>query len=308
VQDRPSTTAEVVCWFRALDQQLPPEQRVVDDAYAARFLTKHGRAALRLGPVARHAGRRLADYIRARHRFIDDVLVAALPDVDQVALVGAGYDARAWRFAEHLGGTPWFEVDHPATAARKAKVVARHDGAWPRPDRRVAAVDLRTHDLGQALTSVGFVRGARTFFIWEGVSMYLSEADVSRALSGFAELGGPGSRLALDFWTTSPPGASASAAQRGRAAVERFAPRLLGVIGEPFLFATPPSGAGPLLARSGWAAVEIATARDLASRHDLPDHAALHAGFVVHAARAVARDPERRPVDSARPAGQEARR
>jgi hypothetical protein len=74
------------------------------------------------------------------------------------------------------------------------------------------------------------------------------------------------------------------------------------------LFATPPSGAGPLLARSGWAAVEIATARDLASRHDLPDHAALHAGFVVHAARAVARDPERRPVDSARPAGQEARR
>ena len=133
MQDRPSTTAEVVCWFRALDQQLPPEQRVVDDAYAARVLTKHGRAALRLGPVARHAGRRLADYIRARHRFIDDVLVAALPDVDQVALVGAGYDARAWRFATRRAFTHYLARGYAVTG-----FVRDHDGGTYLLSRREA--------------------------------------------------------------------------------------------------------------------------------------------------------------------------
>lgn len=60
----------------------------------------------------------LTDYLRARTRFIDQALVNALDGgSEQVLIVGAGYDGRAWRYARP--GVRWFELDHPDTQADK---------------------------------------------------------------------------------------------------------------------------------------------------------------------------------------------
>src|SRR5687767_4288283 len=124
----------MVCLFRATDQRRKPEERIVDDPYAKTFLGPMMRAALvtleatgRLGVLAEEYSAGLTAYVLCRHRFIDDCLKEALADanapVEQVVLLGAGYDTRAYRFAGELRGRPVFEVDFPSTSKRKAEVV-----------------------------------------------------------------------------------------------------------------------------------------------------------------------------------------
>src|SRR5262249_55238339 len=126
VPNAPSQTAEAVCLMRAIEQRRPPAQRIVDDPYAKLFLGRLARAALAsweasgtLGTPAGGLSPGLAAYVLTRHRFIDDCLQHALAgDVQQLVLLGAGYDSRAYRFAAALHGRPVFEVDFPATSRR----------------------------------------------------------------------------------------------------------------------------------------------------------------------------------------------
>src|SRR5690349_4299426 len=72
----------------------------------------------------RRAGRRSAgnflEWITARTKFFDDAVVRALEHgVQQVVLLGAGYDGRSLRF--RTPGVRFFEVDHPATQADKQR-------------------------------------------------------------------------------------------------------------------------------------------------------------------------------------------
>src|SRR5690606_16868209 len=129
----PSTTAEAVCFMRA-HEHLRAKRRVVDDPFAHWFLRPLARAALasesavpQLGRFAERLTDGLLEFDGARHRFVDDVLEKSLrarrSGVDQVVLLGAGYDMRAYRFSRSLRGRPVFEVDHPATSRRKARVL-----------------------------------------------------------------------------------------------------------------------------------------------------------------------------------------
>ena len=38
-------------------------------------------------------------------------------------ILGAGYDSRAFRFENELGGVKVFELDHPGTQARKKQLL-----------------------------------------------------------------------------------------------------------------------------------------------------------------------------------------
>ena len=112
LQGRASLTAEAVCLARALEHLKPEDRRVVDDPYAELFLSGATRLGLRAwsGSFTGRVFRRLApsstSYVPLRHRFIDDGLTAALDaGAEQVVLLGAGYDTRAYRFAETLAGS-----------------------------------------------------------------------------------------------------------------------------------------------------------------------------------------------------------
>src|SRR5436190_10270024 len=127
LQSRPSLTAEAVTMARALEHLKPEPQRVVDDPWAHLFLSRPARRALTAwsgsltGRVLRRLGVAGTTYVPLRHRFIDDHLSAALDvGVAQVVLLGAGYDTRAYRFAEQLDGRPVYEVDLTAISRAKA--------------------------------------------------------------------------------------------------------------------------------------------------------------------------------------------
>jgi len=299
MRQRPSRTAEAVCLMRALDRRRPAGQRIIDDPYAQHFLGPAGQLlASTVQVTERLAGRpgglepALITYVLCRHRFIDDALSRFLADPSpaQVVVLGAGYDSRAWRFAEALAGRPIFEVDHPATAARKAELVG--DTGWPgaedagdgdadggdpvASDRRVVVTDFQSQGLAEVLEAGGLDRRVRTFFAWEGVSMYLTRQAVKDTLSTIRALGGPGAEVAMDFWyLLDSPDLLATA--------RRISGGLLHLFGEPITFGIHPEDAVHFLERLGFDALDTATSATLSARYVRDDRQVYPAVFAVHA-------------------------
>ena len=286
MRGRASQTAEYTCFQRAQEHDRPEAGRIVDDPYARRFLPGEWRAQLRVPKRVLDISERLIDgvgtFCLARHRALDELLGRALrggagePAAEQVLLVGAGYDTRAWRFAEALNGRPFFEVDHPATAARKAEVLAISGDDLPEVDRRVVTVDFTREQLRERLLAEGFETGKRTVVLWEGVSMYLPEAAVRGTLGTLGRLCGPGSWLGMDFWfQPADPGL--------RGLWHRLSPRLLGLVGEPVLFGLNPLEARAFLASEGVHLERLLDARMLAEDFVPDSRPVLPSAYVVTA-------------------------
>ncbi len=283
--DLPSLTAEAVCLMRAADEARPADVRIIHDPYAKHFLRPATRALLAGLDATRGAGDLtnmfspgLFSYIRSRHRFIDDALLAAVEGgtVRQLVIMGAGYDSRAWRLAQTLSGIPVFEVDFPSTGERKARLLEQKVQSRPDADVRRVAIDFQIQRLDERLLAEGFEPGLPTFFIWEGVSMYLTRQAVKATLSTVCELGGPGSRVSMDlFMLADTPDIAGT--------WHRVSGGFLHLLGEPVTFALHPEDAVPFLAREGWTVVDLADANELTSRY-VKDGRRVHAtGYVLTA-------------------------
>jgi methyltransferase (TIGR00027 family) len=202
--DRASRTAEYNALFRALETARAPQCRVIDDRLAERLLRQPLRAAASSAGLAavvaryidcRQPGARPS--VIARTRLIDDCLIAALEDgIVQVAILGAGFDTRAYRIAG-IENARVFEVDHPSTTAIKQERIRRALGKTP-PQVRYVSCDFDRGSLGDALARSGFDAASLTFFIWEGVTGYLTEAAVAATLK-FVGGAPTGSRLVFTY-------------------------------------------------------------------------------------------------------------
>lgn len=265
---RPSSTAQLTALGRALELARPIDQRIVDDPYAPVFLTRANQAVLatlRLGgPVVQLAERQrvgaLPSFALCRHRFVDEQFQNALSDaVEQVLVLGAGYDSRAYRFADELSGRPVHEVDLPPLSRRKAAIVAENPRLFGHARIRRVEIDFRTQSLAERLLESGFSVGARTFVSWEGVSPYLTTDTVRDTLETLREICGAGSVLAMDFWD----GTGGS----GRfAPVRRLGAQAFRLVGEPVTFGVAAEAVGELLRSHGFTTVELLRADELTVR------------------------------------------
>jgi methyltransferase (TIGR00027 family) len=285
VRNEPSRTAEAVCLFRASDQRRPPEARIVDDPFARIFLGPLFRAALtalevtgRLGELAEEYSPGLMAYVLARHRFIDDAMRSALEQgrAEQVVLLGAGYDTRAHRYADLLAGRPVFELDFPSTSRRKAQIADEKKDVLPQANLHRVEIDFLTQKIEDVLSAAGFRRGAPTFFIWEGVSMYLTRSAVKGTLTTLRTLGASGSELAMDFWYLPDDHSLLGAAHRAGA-------NLLYLLGEPITFGIHPEDVGPFIERLGYQAIEIVEATELEARYVKDERRIYPASYLLHA-------------------------
>ena len=190
-EGRASSTAEYNALFRALESSRPQSRRLFDDPLARHFL------ASRLALVARLAGvpgiREFVPWfidhrwpgvrssVVARTRLIDDAISTALGEhTEQLVILGAGFDSRAYRLPE-LRRITVFEVDHPDTQALKRTMLERVLPVPPAHVRFVAS-DFNQRDLDATMAAAGYRESARTFILWEGVSNYLTEAAVDNIL------------------------------------------------------------------------------------------------------------------------------
>ena len=150
---------------------------------------------------------RMRDYLDARTRFFDRVVVGAIGQgVRQIVLGAAGYDGRAFRYAKR--GVRWFEVDHPATQQDKQERLARL-GLAARQVRFVQA-DFTRDPVADRLRAAGLDPGQPSLFLLEGVAVYLEAAVLERILRQFRQVARPGSRLAISVSTARPDGQTRS--------------------------------------------------------------------------------------------------
>ncbi len=203
----------VVAAIRAVYTDLPEPLRVAPDPIAFALLPRPLALAARLASgVASsdravglvHRGLGLASlgmtyHVALRTRAIDDALREGLvAGARQVVVLGAGLDARAYRMDE-LGDAVVFEVDHPSTQRDKRERL-RSAGIQPKArDARLVAVDFERDDLGTALARQGFSASAPSFWIWEGVTVYLTPAAIAGTLRAMGAASAPGSRVALTY-------------------------------------------------------------------------------------------------------------
>jgi methyltransferase (TIGR00027 family) len=267
LQGRPSLTAEAVTIARALEHLKPEGERIVDDPWAHLFLSGPARGALAAwsrslsGRLLRRLGPSGTTYVPLRHRFIDDHLRTALDaGASAVVLLGAGYDTRAYRFAEQLAGRPVYEVDLASISRAKAATIAKHADEFPATNVIRVEIDFERQTLSEVLEAAGFATGERAFFTWEGVPMYLTRAAVKATLDGVHALGGSGSLLAHDMWfLVDDPGPVGTA--------RRVVPGALSLIGEPVTFAVHPEDYAALLGRHGFRMVDCILASELQARY-----------------------------------------
>jgi methyltransferase (TIGR00027 family) len=201
---QPSGTAEVVCSYRGIAAQHPDPKLRNPDYLAEKLCSRPG-----VFPQDYAGSRRVIDgygvtfagyfMINVRTHYIDTALKRAVADgATQVVILGAGYDSRAYRFRQAYPQLQFFEVDLPKTSEMKRARLAEVFGAVP-DYVRYAPIDFDTQKLQDVLPPLGYDPKQRTFFILEGVTMYVVEAGNGATLDFIRKYSAPGSRLVFDY-------------------------------------------------------------------------------------------------------------
>lgn len=186
-----------------------------------------------------------------RTKFVDEHLLKAVAaGAVQVVNLGAGFDTRAYRFEDALRDTKVFELDYAPTQAHKRRRVAEVVGPPPR-NVIYAPIDFTRQNLGNVLQSVGYKDNRRTFFIWEGVTMYISEAAVLDVLRYIANNAPSGSAVAFDYFPRSRLNKVPMVSE-----AERAMQNELKNLGEPWIFGIPDGTAAQFVKGAGLDLVE----------------------------------------------------
>ena len=129
--------------------------------------------------------------ISVRTKWFDDKLNRLEPS--QLVIIAAGMDSRSWRL-DVLSGAEVYELDRPEVLRLKESLIA----SGPVGVRNAVGVDL-AGDWIPALLAAGFDAARPTVWTVEGLTQYLTAADVDRLLDGISELSLAGSHLLIDL-------------------------------------------------------------------------------------------------------------
>jgi len=201
VSGRRSLIAGANAWFRARESARLVPERILDDPWAhlladrdPRLLMVRGLRHL-LPPLAAATAELMVAHC-VRHRALDQLLLASVRDgFQQVVVLGAGYDMRAFRFAGALDGVAWIEIDDPWTQARKRQLLA---GMSRLGELRFASTDLETESVSGPLARARFDPTRPTCYLLEGLVHYLTPPSLASLLAGLP-VSGTRARILLSF-------------------------------------------------------------------------------------------------------------
>jgi methyltransferase (TIGR00027 family) len=203
---------------------------------------------------------------------------------EQLVILGAGLDARAWRMDE-LSTTIVFEVDHPASQDDKRE---RLDGRAPlAAEVRFVAADLGQQELDEVLDRAGHSAGSPTIWVWEGVVPYLTAEQVAATVAAIERCSAPSSRLVVNYQA---PSVKAGMGQLIARTMMKLARTADPWSAEPHRSRWTPEQLSSLLGRHQFTTVSDSDLLEMSHALDLPAHAgelggALPNGHVLIAER-----------------------
>ncbi|MBN1123090.1 MAG: SAM-dependent methyltransferase [Anaerolineae bacterium] len=206
IDQKPSETALFAALRRAIASKEFNDEVFGPDDLAGYFLPPYFRFFLNFEWARENAKNRLngilpglTEFMIARTAYFDGLFVDALNNqTPQIVFLGAGYDTRAYRFAELNQGTRIFELDAAPTQDRKKKCLKKARIDIPEQVTFVP-INFNQESLGDALGKAGYENGKKTLFIWEGVSYYLDAESVDATLEFVSRTAAPGSTIAFDY-------------------------------------------------------------------------------------------------------------
>lgn len=174
---------------RAIEHQRP--DRLFSDPLAEKLAGTEIIAELE--PRAQEYEERGRPVVAVRTRFFDDFLSASMASINQVVILGAGMDTRAFRL-------PWnpdtrlYEIDQPDVIQLKESLL---DSTPAICHRQVIPIDLRD-SWSKKLLQKGFDTKIPSIWLLEGVLYYLSHPDASALLNTITDLSTNDSFLGAD--------------------------------------------------------------------------------------------------------------
>ena len=135
-------------------------------------------------------------YGAARCNYVDEAVQSAMQeDFLQFVNLGAGVDTRFHRMSFPMRAK-LFEAD---TVASQRVNLSLLPAEKRNPQVNYIACDFETENWLELLEAAGFDKEQKTVFIWEGVSMYLSQEALANTLAMFGQQAS-GSRMVLDIF------------------------------------------------------------------------------------------------------------
>ena len=206
-----SRTSIMVAAARAFGSREPDESLRNPDNLADKLIGPDELALIAEHPLSKIRQRDYADAFQdpaivflvwsmlARTRFIDEALRRAVDNgATQVVILGAGFDTRAYRLRDLLGHCRVIEVDAQETQEYKRQRLRAATVQAP-SNLTYARCDFACESFSDVLHAAGYRTDEKTFFIWEGVCMYLPEASARQTLRMIAAESARGSSVVLDY-------------------------------------------------------------------------------------------------------------
>jgi methyltransferase (TIGR00027 family) len=168
-------------------------------------------------------------------------------EVTQVVLLGAGLDLVGRWLSAQYPQVKFFELDHPASQRQKRLFFPNSQ-----ENLRILPCDFTEYSMLGLLQEHNLNPEAGSLFVWEGVTMYLNEADIQRSLKEISQVA-KNPLVLFSFMN-----------QRADGSIQFFkAPswvdRLLAFGSEPFLWGIKRSDLPEFLRRQEWSLLRMWT-------------------------------------------------
>ncbi len=198
-----SQTALFVTFMRAVAYR-SPNNNILKDPYAEKFLPWYMRR-----PIKRKYFIKMTENIFRRNRIGNNVLIRAAyaedklqecinSGVKQYIILGAGWDSFAFRKPELLKDIHVFELDFPATQARKKNKLDQL-GLTLHENVHLTPIDFETTSISEALSNSDFNPDLPTFVTWQGVTYYLTMDAIEHVFDDLGNFCKGGLDIVLDY-------------------------------------------------------------------------------------------------------------
>lgn len=140
----------------------------------------------------------LANLVTSRTVFFDNILKKSLENSEQFVVMGAGLDTRCYGNLTK-DNFNLYELDKKQTQELKQTYLQKAN--IDTSNVHFVDVDFSTESWHEKLTAAGYDKNKVTTFLWEGVTLYLSEKDVRKTLSEIQQNAATGGTIVADFYS-----------------------------------------------------------------------------------------------------------
>ena len=211
---KPSKTALAAAAGRAIASRDPNAETKCPDWMAARLIQRSELDALTGSAVPTLYDLPWDEVLRresaaGRYPYLNQTLrtmhidakirAVAAEGLDELVILGAGLDSRAYRMTKELAKVRVFEVDFPPTQEDKKRRVRTALATVPE-NVTYAGIDFTKQTLDEVLLAAGHRPSAKVLFLMEGVTVYLPAEAVSTTLRFVAKNSARGGGIVFDYF------------------------------------------------------------------------------------------------------------